>query len=80
MTILYTLLVLLVTMLVTTITCLYDLYRYSLLNDSIKTLQIPFYEQIYNVWNNIRQNPDSKWQYLEQIIWKIKHIHASYWP
>ncbi len=24
-------------------------------DDSIKTLQIPFYEQIYNVWNNSTQ-------------------------
>ncbi len=31
--------------------------------DSIKTLQIPFYEQIYNVWNNCSQNPNSKWEY-----------------
>ncbi len=27
----------------------------------VKTLQIPFYEQIYNVWNNSRLNPNSKW-------------------
>ncbi len=43
-------------------------------DESIKTLQIPFYEQIYNVWNNSRQNSNSKRQNLEQIIWKNKHI------
>ncbi len=49
-------------------------------DEAIKTLQIPFYEQIYNVWNNSRQNPNSKWQYLEQIIWKNKHIQLHIVP
>ncbi len=29
-------------------------------DESIKTLQITLYEQIYNVWNDSRQNPNSK--------------------
>ncbi len=49
-------------------------------DESLKTLQIPFYEQIYNVWNNSRQNPNSKCQYLEQIIWKNKHIQLPIGP
>ncbi len=49
-------------------------------DESIKTLQIHFYEQIYNVWNNSRPNPYSKWQYLEQIIWKNKHIQLPIGP
>ncbi len=49
-------------------------------DESVKTLQIPFYEQIYNVWNNSRQNSNSKWQYLEQIIWKNKYIQLPIGP
>ena len=49
-------------------------------DDSVNSVQIPFYEQIYNVWNNSRQNPNSKLQYLEQIIWKNKHVQLSTGP
>ncbi len=46
-------------------------------DDSINTLH---YEQIYNIGNNSRQNPDSEWQYLEQLIWKNKHIQLPIGP
>ncbi len=49
-------------------------------DDYINTLQIPFYEQIFNVENNSSQNSSSKWQYLEQIIWKNKHIQLPIGP
>ncbi len=56
------------------------LYWSHLDDESINSLQISFYDPIYNTWNNSRQNPNSKQQFLEQKIWEKQYIQLQIGP
>ena len=47
----------------------------NLCKDNVDTL-LPFYMQIFKSWNEIKENPSSPAQYLEQILWKNKYIQT----
>ena len=49
-------------------------------NETINSIGIAFYEQIYKVWNNTRIKPQYKEEYLEQIIWCNKLIQVPAHP
>ena len=49
-------------------------------NTTINSIGIPFYVQVYQVWNTVRQLPQCKEEYLEQIIWNNKLIQISAHP
>ncbi len=56
------------------------LYWSHLDDESINSLQISFYDPIYNTWNDSRQNPNSKQQFLEQKIWEKQYIQLQIGP
>ena len=49
-------------------------------NETINAIGIPFYVQIYHVWNSMRKMPQCKEEYLEQIIWNNKLIQVTTHP
>lgn len=42
--------------------------------EDINSLKLPFYVQLYDIWNSIREPPSGAEEYLEQILWKNKFI------
>ena len=49
-------------------------------NETINSIGIPFYVQVYQAWNTTRVQPQSKEEYLEQIIWCNKLIQIPAHP
>ena len=47
---------------------------------TINSIGMPFYTQVYEVWNKCRKHPDSKKEYLEQIIWNNRFIQLPVHP
>ena len=43
-------------------------------DDLIKTIPLPFYEQIYMFWNEIKAKPEMINNYQQQILWHNKFI------
>ena len=41
---------------------------------SISSIGIPFYVQLYGLWNKIRQEPKSRTEILDQVIWQNRLI------
>ncbi len=48
--------------------------------NSIDSIKITFYEQIFNLWNSVRHGPSSAEEYLEQILWKNRYIQLPVGP
>ena len=42
--------------------------------DAINAIGIPFYNQLYSLWNKIREEPKCSEQFLEQVIWHNRFI------
>ena len=60
-------------------------------NESISAIGIPFYKQLFDLWNKIRDGPNCAKDFLEQIIWhnrlvqlpsnlKTKKLNSLKWP
>ena len=43
-------------------------------DQSINAIKIPFYKQVYQVWNKIRSKPENAQDFQEQVLWKNKYI------
>ena len=46
-------------------------------NDTIDSIAIPFYRQIFELWACAKPKPISKLEIMEQIIWKNKYIKVA---
>ena len=43
-------------------------------DQSINAIKIPFYKQMYQIWNRVRSKPETVSDFQEQIIWNNKYI------
>ena len=41
---------------------------------TVNAIGIPFYTQLFHLWNKVREQPKNRNEYLEQIIWNNKYI------
>ena len=41
---------------------------------SIDTIRLPFYVQLFSLWNKVRNEPKSSDEYLEQVLWHNRYI------
>ena len=46
----------------------------------INAIEIPFYRELYHVWNKVRTKPESRNDFLEQVIWNNKFIKLPIYP
>ena len=53
---------------------LYDFLQTNLSKDEISCIPIPFYRQILTSWNEIKEQPSSGQQYMQEVIWDNKYI------
>ena len=62
-----------------------------LCDDAINAVGIPFYTQLFFLWNKMRKEPQNSKEYLEQVIWnnkliqlptnpKVKSFSSLQWP
>ena len=49
-------------------------------DDHILSIQMPFYKQLYQIWNKVRSKPEKLSEYLAQVIWKNKFIQLPVQP
>lgn len=49
-------------------------------NESIDSIKIPFFTQVYGLWNHTRSPPSNRYEYFEQIIWNNRFIQLPSGP